>query len=83
VIHHRLGVIQVDFPATGLCELGELLAIHDRIGSGLIGRATLDGDGAGSAVAISSSAADVARATDARTFATSSAVPARSRRRLS
>ena len=40
----RLRVIEMDFPATRLCELGDLLAIHDRVGPGLIRRATLDGD---------------------------------------
>ena len=44
LIDHRLGVIQMDFPATTVRELGELLAIHDRVSPGLIGRATLDGD---------------------------------------
>ena len=42
--HHRLGVVEVDVPATSVCELGELLAIHDGVGPGLIRRATLDGD---------------------------------------
>jgi hypothetical protein len=44
LIDDCLGVIQVDFPATSVGELGELLAIHDGVGAGLIGRATLDGD---------------------------------------
>ena len=99
MIYHCLRVVQMNFPAAGVRELGELLAIHDGVGPSLIGRATLDGDvvgksnghlrsesdrtGAGSAVAISSSAADVARATDGRTSATSAAVAAMSRRRLS
>jgi hypothetical protein len=42
--HHCLRVVEVDLPATSVCELGELLAIHDGVGPGLIWRATLDGD---------------------------------------
>ena len=42
--HHCLRVIEVDFPATSVCELGELLAIHDGVGPGLVWRASLDGD---------------------------------------
>jgi hypothetical protein len=34
----------VDLPVTRECELAELLAVHDRVGSGLVGRATLHGD---------------------------------------
>jgi hypothetical protein len=41
---HCLRVIPVDLPATSVGELGELLAVHDRVGSGLVGWATLDGD---------------------------------------
>src|SRR5688572_17665483 len=94
--YYFLRVIEVDFPATSVCELGEHLAIHDAVGAALIRRVTLDSDvvgkssgqarseiettGSGSTVAISSNAADVARATDARTFATSAIVAATSRR---
>ena len=46
-------------------------------------RSEIETTGAGSEVAISSSAAAVARTTDARTFATSAAVAATSRRALS
>ena len=42
--HHRLGVVEVDLPVTSVRELGELLAIHDGVGPGLVRRATLDGD---------------------------------------
>ena len=41
---HLLRVVEVDFPVTSVRELGEHLAIHDRVGAGLIWRATLDGD---------------------------------------
>jgi hypothetical protein len=41
---HCLRVIPVDLPATSVGELGELLAVHDRVGPGLVGWATLDGD---------------------------------------
>ena len=40
----RLGVIDVELPAAGVGGLGELLAIHDRVGPGLVRRLTLDGD---------------------------------------
>jgi hypothetical protein len=96
---HRLGVIEMDVPAARVGELGELLAVHDRVGPGLVGRTTLDGDlagevgrpgpgeiertGAGSAAASSSNAAPVARAMDARACATSAAVAATSSRELS
>ena len=46
-------------------------------------RSEIDTTGAGSAAASSSNAADVARTTDARTFATSAVVAATSRRGLS
>jgi hypothetical protein len=46
-------------------------------------RSEIERTGAGSAAAISSSAAEVARTTDARTRATSAEVAAMSRRRLS
>src|SRR2546426_8243651 len=42
--YHCVGVIEVDFPTTSECELGERLAIHDGVGAGLIRRATLDGN---------------------------------------
>src|SRR5262249_46957064 len=42
--YHRLCVIDVDLPATSVRYLGELLAIHDCVGPGLIWRTTLDGD---------------------------------------
>ena len=42
--HDMLRVIGVDVPATSVCELGEHLAIHDRVGAGLVRGATLDGD---------------------------------------
>ena len=42
--YHGLRVVEVDLPATGVCELGEHLAVHDRVGPGLVRRATLDGD---------------------------------------
>ena len=32
-----LRVVEVDVPATGACELGEHLAVHDRVGAGLVG----------------------------------------------
>ena len=44
LIDHGLGVIQVDVPATCVSEFGELLAIHDGVGPGLIGHPTLDSD---------------------------------------
>ena len=39
---HCVGVIEVDFPTTSECDLGERLAIHDGVGAGLIRSATLD-----------------------------------------
>ena len=51
--------------------------------SGGHARSEMETTGAGSALAISSSASDVARTTDARTCATSAVVAATSRRRLS
>ena len=44
LIYHGLSVIEVDFPATSVGDLGECLAIHDGVGAGLIRRATLDGN---------------------------------------
>ena len=39
-----LGVVAVDLPAAVVGELGEQLAVHDRVGAGLVRRAALDGD---------------------------------------
>ena len=42
--HDCLRVVDVDFPATGVRDLGQLLAVHDGVGPRLVWRATLDGD---------------------------------------
>jgi hypothetical protein len=41
---HCLRVKHLDFPVASVCELGELLAVHDGVGPSLIRHATLDGD---------------------------------------
>ena len=97
----ELGVVAVDLPAARVGELGEQVAVHDRVGAGLVRRAALDGDVVreagrpetaarsrraappGGVPARSSSAAEHARTTDARTVATRAVVAATSRRPLS
>jgi hypothetical protein len=41
---HVLRFVEVDVPATIVCELGEHLAVHDGVGAGLVRRAALEGD---------------------------------------
>jgi hypothetical protein len=44
LIDDVLGAIEVDVPIASMGQLGENLAIHDGVGPGLVGDATLDGD---------------------------------------
>ena len=84
-----LGVVGMNNPAAFACDFGQHLAIHDGVGPALVWHTALNGDiggevggpgpqrdvsiGSGMAVPSSSSAADVARTTDARTSATTTA----------
>ena len=94
-----LGVVAVDLPAARVRELGEQVAVHDRVGAGLERRAALDGDVGREVVGPEAQrdgddrggqgAREIverrrdARSTEARTVSTSAAVSASSRRALS
>ena len=39
-----LGLVEMDFPVTSMCEVGEYVAIHDGVGAGLVRCAKLTGN---------------------------------------